>query len=119
MIEWLTWSSVAIAVLAGVVAFVAGVRGSEPSDITVGGLVLVELALLALAGVAIAQPLLGNPPSGDIVEFWMYLGTALFMPPIVVVWSLVDRTRFVTIALGTVALAVAVMIVRMATIWAG
>ncbi len=119
MIDGLTWTSVAVALLAGVVALVAGVRGRTPSDITVGGLALIELFLIALGGVAIAAPLFGNPPTGDLLEFWMYLGTALLMPPIVIVWSIADRTRFGTVALGVVGLAISVMIVRMNTIWFG
>ncbi|MEY4312549.1 MAG: hypothetical protein RLZZ319_58 [Actinomycetota bacterium] len=119
MIDAVTWTSVAVALVAGVVALIAGIRGRTPSDYTVGGLALVELALIVLGGIAIAAPLNGNPPTGDLLEFWMYLGTALLMPPLVIVWSLVDRTRFGTVALGVVGISIAVMIVRMNTIWFG
>lgn len=119
MIEWFTIASISLAVVAGLIALISGIRGTEPKDLTVLATVAVEVVLIVQVVIAIVQPLVGNPPTGDPLEFWMYLITALMMPPAVVVWALVDRTRWGTLALGGVSLSVAVMLVRMATIWSG
>jgi len=119
MIEWLTITSVAYAVAAGLVAVVSGIRGNPPRDLTVLGTLSVAVVLVGLLVVAIVQPLVGNAPGGDALEFWLYLVTALAMTIGVTVWALVDRTRFATIAMGIVSLAIAVMIVRMSIIWNG
>lgn len=119
MIEWFTWVAIAIAVAAGIVAIVSGARGQEPRDLSVLSTLAVELVLVVQLVIAIVQPLVGNPSIGDPLEFWMYLVTALLMPPAVVVWAIVDKTRWGTLAMGGVSLAVAVMLVRMSVIWAG
>jgi hypothetical protein len=119
MIEWFTIASIAVAVVAGVIALASGIRGTEPRDLTVLSTLVVELVLVVQLVLAIAQPALGNPPQGDPLEFWMYLITALLMPPAVVIWAIVDKTKWGTLAMGGVSLSVAVMIVRMSVIWAG
>jgi hypothetical protein len=119
MIEWLTIASVAYAVTAGLVSVVSGIRGNPPRDLTVLGTLSVAGLLVVLLVVAIVQPLVGNAPGGDALEFWLYLVTALAMTIGVTVWALIDRTRFATIAMGVVSLAIAVMIVRMSIIWTG
>jgi len=119
MIEWLTIASVAYAVAAGLVSVVSGIRGNPPRDLTVLGTLSVAGLLVVLLVVAIVQPLVGNAPGGNALEFWLYLVTALAMTIGVTVWALIDRTRFATIAMGLVSLAIAVMIVRMSIIWTG
>ena len=119
MIEWLTVASVAYAVAAGLVSVASGIRGNPPRDLTVLGTLSVAVVLVVLLVVAIVQPFVGNAPGGDALEFWLYLVTALAMTIGVTVWALVDRTRFATIAMGIVSLAIAVMIVRMSIIWNG
>ena len=119
MIEWFTTVSVVIAVLAGSVALVSGLRGTAPRDLTVLSTLAVEAVLVIQIGVAIAQPFFGNPTVGDPLEFWMYLVTALLMPPAVVIWAIVDKTKWGTLAMGGVSLSVAIMILRMSVIWTG
>jgi len=119
MIEWLTTINSTLAATAGIIAIISGIRGTEPRDLTV-------LATLAVSGlvfvqgiVAVVQPMVGNTPRGDPLEFWMYVVTAFLMPILVTVWAFIDRTRFATVGMGVVSLAVAVMFVRMSVIWAG
>ena len=119
MIEWLTVASVTYAFATGIIAIVSGVRALPPRDLTVLGTLSVAGVLVILMSVAIVQPLLGNSARGDALEFWLYLVTALAMSIGVTMWALVDRTRFATIAMGIVSLAIAVMIVRMSILWAG
>ncbi|MCK6066978.1 MULTISPECIES: hypothetical protein [Microbacterium] len=117
MILWFTIAQVAVAGLAGVVAIVAGLSGRRPGDVTVGGLALIEVLLIAQIVTAIIAPLAGNPPTGSLLEFWVYLVSAALLPPVGVAWALVERSRWSTVIMGVAALAVAVMVWRMHVIW--
>lgn len=117
MIEWFTTVQVAVAVVAGLLCVVLGLIGKTPADLTMGSLLLVELLLLAQLVVSIIAPAVGNPPLGSALEFWVYLISALLIPPAAGVWALVERSRWSTVILGVAALAVAVMVYRMQQIW--
>ena len=117
MIEWFTWAQVVVACVAGLVCLVAGFSGKLPNDITVGATALVLLLLLVQLVVAIVAPFAGNPPTGNVVEFYIYLVSAILLPPLAVVWALVDRTRWSNLVLAAAVFAVAVMVYRMLQIW--
>lgn len=117
MIEWFAIVQVAVAVAAGLLAIVLGLAGRRPSDLTVGAMALILLLLLAQVVIAIAAPLVGNPPSGSALEFWVYLVSAVLIPPASVVWALIERSRWSTVIMGIAALSVAVMVWRMQVIW--
>ncbi|KQO06430.1 hypothetical protein ASF06_15280 [Agreia sp. Leaf244] len=117
MIEWFTTVQVAVAVLAGVLCLVLGFAKRAPNDITLGATALVELLLVVQLVVAIVAPAVGNPPSGDLLEFYTYLVSALLLPIAGGFWALVERSRWSTVVLGVVCLAIAVMVYRMNVIW--
>lgn len=117
MILWFTLAQVGIAVLAGLVAIVAGLAGRRPGDVTVGSLALIELLLIVQIVVAIIAPFAGNPPSGSLLEFWTYLVSAALVPVAGAAWALIERSRWSTVIMGVAALAVAVMVWRMYVIW--
>ncbi|AWB85950.1 hypothetical protein [Mycetocola zhujimingii] len=117
MIEWFTWLQVAVAVVAGVLAVILGFAGRKPSDLTLGALALVELLLIAQLIVAIVAPFTGNEPVGSVLEFYTYLVSAILLPAAAGFWALVDRSKWSTVILGVVALAIAVMVYRMQQIW--
>jgi len=117
VIEWFTWAQVSVACVAGLVCLVAGFSGKLPNDITVGATALVLLLLLVQLVVAIVAPFAGNPPTGNVVEFYIYLVSAILLPPLAVVWALVDRTRWSNLVLAAAVFAVAVMVYRMLQIW--
>jgi len=117
MILWFTYVQLAVAVLSGVLCVVLGLAGRRPSDLTVGALALLELLLIAQIVVAIVAPLAGNPPTGSLLEFWVYLVSAALLPPAGVFWALLERSRWSTVIMGIAALAVAVMVWRMQVIW--
>ena len=77
----------------------------------------VLLLLIAQVVVAIVAPLAGNPPTGSLLEYWVYLVSAVLLPPGAVLWALVERSRWSTVIMGIAALAVAVMVWRMEVIW--
>lgn len=117
MILGFTVVLVAVATLAGLLCVVLGLVGRRPADVTILSLVLVEVLLLAQIVIALLAPALGNAPTGNPAEFWLYLIAAAIIPPLAVVWALTDRTRWSTVVLGVGALAVAVMAYRMHQIW--
>ncbi len=117
MIEWVTWLQVGVAVLAGLFCLVLGLLGRQPNDYSLGATLVVELLLIGQLVVAIVAPFAGNPPSGSLPEFYIYLISALLLPPLAGFWALLERNRWATVVLGTVCLAVAVMLYRMFQIW--
>ena len=117
MILWFTLAQVAVAVIAGLLCIVLGLAGRRPSDLTVGALALLELLLIAQVVVAIVAPFVGNPPTGSLLEFWVYLVSAVLLPPAAVVWALLERSRWSTVIMGIAALSIAVMVWRMYVIW--
>lgn len=117
MIEWFAWSQVALAGVVGVGACAFAVFKQPPNDYTLGGTLLVGIALLAQAVVSIVAPFVGNSPAGDGLEYWMYLITALLMVPAALIWSLIERVAVSNVVLGVVGFSIAVMVVRMHHIW--
>jgi hypothetical protein len=117
MILWFTILTIVVSVAAGVFCLIAGFAGRRPSDYSVGALALVEALLVAQVVIAIVSPLVGNPPTGDLLEFWVYLVSAVLLPIGAVLWALMERSRWSTVILGVAALAIAVMIWRMNVIW--
>lgn len=117
MILWFTIAQVAVAAAAGLLCVVLGLAGRRPSDLSVGALALVELLVIAQIVVAIIAPFAGNPPTGSLLEFWVYLVSAALLAPAAVFWALLERSRWSTVIMGIAALAIAVMVWRMHVIW--
>ncbi|MET0991967.1 MAG: hypothetical protein ABWX66_06180 [Lacisediminihabitans sp.] len=118
MIEWFTWVQVVIALIAGLACVVLGFAGKRPNDITLGAALLVEVLLIAQLVVAIIAPGVGNPPTGNLAEFYVYLISAIILVPAAIFWALIERNRWSTVVLGVACLAIAVMVYRMYQIWA-
>jgi len=117
VIEWFTTAQVIVAVVAGALCLVLGLAGKTPNDLTLGVTAFVELLLIAQVVVSIVAPFTGNTASGSVLEFWVYLVSAVLIPPAAVLWALVDRGKWSTAILGVACLAVAVMVYRMGQIW--
>lgn len=117
MIEWFTTIAIAISLIAGLAALVLGGIGRKPDDFSVLPTAAVAIMLLVQTIIGIVAPFVGNEPTGDLVEWWIYLVTALVLPVGAIAWALVDRTRWATVVMGVASLAVAVMLYRMQQIW--
>lgn len=117
MIEWFATAIVAIAIAAGLVSIGLGLAGRVPSDYTLGAIAIVEVLLLAQVVISIVAPLVGNSPTGSLIEYWVYLISAILIPPAAAFWALVERSKWSTIILGVACLAIAVMVYRMTQIW--
>jgi hypothetical protein len=119
MIEWYVIIEVAVAAAAGVLCVLLGLFRIGPGDLSMGAVALVEVLLLGQLGIAIVSPLVGNSPTGSLLEFYIYLVVALLIPLLAGFWALVERDRWSTVVLGVACLAIAVMAVRMNIIWTG
>ena len=117
MILWFTLVQVGIATVGGVLCVVLGLAGRRPSDLSVGVLALIEVLLVAQVVVAIVAPFAGNPPSGSLLEYWVYLVSAALLPLAGAAWALIERSRWSTVIMGIAALAIAIMLWRMQVIW--
>jgi hypothetical protein len=117
MILWYTIVLIAVALIAGVLAVAIGLAKRPPSDLTLGGPALLGILLLAQVVMAIVAPIVGNQPTGNPYEFWAYLISAVIIPPVAILWALLERSRWSTVVVGVACLAVAVMLYRMHVIW--
>ena len=117
MVEWFVWVQVIIAVLAGTAAIVAGFARVTPNDYSLGATLLVEALLIVQLVMAIVSPFFGNVATGSALEFWIYLVSAILIPPAAVMWGLIERNRWSTVILGVACLSIAVMVYRMSQIW--
>lgn len=117
MIEWFVTAQFVVGIVAGLACVVVGFAGRAPNDYTIGATALIELLLIVQIVVSLAAPAFGNAPTGDPLEFWIYLITAALIPPAAVFWSLIERNKWSTVILGVACLSVAVMVYRMGQIW--
>ena len=77
---------------AGLLCLVLGLAAECPTTSTLGALALVELLLIVQLVIAIVAPAFGNAPTGSVLEFYVYLVSALLLPPAAVFWALLERT---------------------------
>lgn len=117
MIEWFTTAQVFVALAAGLLCLGFGFAGKRPNDLTMGAIALVTVLLIAQLVVTIVAPLVGNEPRGNLAEFYVYLISAIILPVAGGFWALVERSRWSTVILGLIGLALAVMLYRMGQIW--
>jgi hypothetical protein len=117
MIEWLSVTIIALALIQTLVSVGFALKGSAPNDYTLGFTALLAVAMVAQVVVTIVMQAGGQAPRGDGVELWAYLVTAVLLAPAGIVWGLVERTKWATWALSVVGFSLAVMAYRMYAIW--
>lgn len=117
MIEWFAWLTVAVSLGAAFLAVGYALAGSPPNDYTLGATLIVAVLLVVQIVITVWHQVSGAQPTGDIVEFWAYLITAVLLPPAAIVWGLIERSRWSTLVLAVVGFSIAVMAYRMHHIW--
>lgn len=117
MIEWYTYTTIAVASVSAIICVVAGALGRTPNDVTLGSLAVVELLLLGQLIISIVAPFVGNEPTGSALEFWVYLVSVLLVPLAAGFWALLERSRWSTLVLAVAGVSVAIMVYRMWQIW--
>lgn len=117
MIEWYTYLVIVVAVVSTLLSLIGGFSGKKPNDLTLGALAVVALLLIGQLGISIAAPLLGNQPTGSLLEFWVYLVSVVLLPFAAGFWALIERSRWSTFVLAIASVSVAIMVYRMWDIW--
>ena len=87
VIPWFEYLHVGVAMAAGLFCLVMGLAGRKPNDFTLGATALVEVLLIATVVIALLSPAFGNLPSGSGLEFWVYLISAVLVPPAAAIWA--------------------------------
>lgn len=117
----ISWVMLAQATGLGAIGAIVGIAGlaRRPFNDAVFAAAALALATLVVQTVAsVVAPILGAGPTGDLLEYWTYLITALVIPPGAVLWALIDKKgEWSTLVVGVGILAVAVMVYRMHQIW--
>jgi hypothetical protein len=116
MITWLEWAIAVAALLLVLLAAGYVIRGRPSDDLLLGGVVLVELALLAQLVIGLVA--LGRTDRDvEAVTFVSYLVGSVLILPVAVFWSLAERTRSGTAVLIVGIFAAGVMVLRLHSIW--
>ncbi|MGY1841418.1 MULTISPECIES: hypothetical protein [unclassified Modestobacter] len=77
---------------------------------------LLQLLVLALAGVAVAELIGGHRPT-ELATFLGYLASVVLLPLAGVLWARTDPTRWAGTIIAVTAAAVAVMVWRLDQVW--
>lgn len=118
MISWLMLAQAIALALIGAAVAILGLARRPFNDFVFAGAAIAMLSLIVQTVASIVAPILGAGPTGDLLEYWTYLITALMIPPAAVLWALVDKKgEWATLVVGVGILAVAVMVYRMHQIW--
>ena len=118
MISWLMLAQAVALALIGAAVAILGLARRPFNDFVFAGAAIAMLSLIVQTVASIVAPILGAGPTGDLLEYWTYLITALMIPPAAVLWALVDKKgEWSTLVVGVGILAVAVMVYRMPQIW--
>ncbi|WP_143143626.1 hypothetical protein [Agrococcus sp. Marseille-P2731] len=118
MISWLMLAqAIGLGVIGAVVA-VVGLTRRPFNDWVLGAAAFALLTLVVQVVASIIAPIVGAGPTGDLLEYWVYLISAILIPPAAVMWALIDKKgEWQTLVVGIGILACAVMAYRMHQIW--
>jgi len=117
VIAWLMIAQAIVIAVLGAAVAIAGVAKVRMNDLVLGAAALTMLSLVVQVVASIVAPLVGAGPTGDLLEYWVYLISALLIPPAATIWAFADKGRWGVLVVGVGLLAVAVMVYRMHQIW--
>lgn len=106
-----------IAAVIGAINLLLGLFGMKLKSASLVATGVVELLVIGQLFVAIFVLAGGEASKGSIFEFFGYLLVALIVPVAAAFFALAEKTKNATIILGIGGLTIAVMLLRMWTIW--
>ena len=118
MILDLVWVPIAGSLLVAAWALVQCARGRRFDDPLFYAVAVLEVAVLAQLAVGLTA-LTQTTREVDTVTFVSYLGTAVIVPPVAVLWAASDPSRWGTAVIAGMGLVEAVLSVRVLDIWTG
>jgi hypothetical protein len=107
------------ALVFAVVSLVYVLRKKPVGPVQLGGLALVEAALIVQVVLAVIKLADGQRPHGGMALFIGYLAGSLVILPVAAVWGLGDRSRWGSAVVVVAYLVIAVLAVRMEQVWRG
>lgn len=108
--------AIALSLVLAAWSLITTLRNRPPDRSHLAGLVVVELALLALAVNAIVAWGGGDGP-GEPGTFVGYLITLVFLPPLAAVLARLEPTRWGSVIVTVVCLVIPVVVVRLQQTW--
>lgn len=111
------WLCLLLGSLSFILCLVQFLRGFAPDDYTQGSVILLEAFLVVYLVGSIIMQATTDGPSGDWLEYYGYLITAMIIPVGTFIWSLMERSRWSTLVLGLTGPVLIVMVHRMNMLW--
>ncbi|RCG24997.1 hypothetical protein DQ384_32085 [Sphaerisporangium album] len=118
MIGGLATALIIGSLLLAVVCVIVAIRNRAMGVVLLAGLALLELGLLAQAGIGVAKVIGGQSPP-ETATFIGYLAGTIVIPPIAAFWALGERTRWGPAVAAVACFAIPVMVGRLLQIWQG
>lgn len=106
------------ALLLALLSLINAFRDRPVGPILLGGLTVVELALLIQAGLTVVGMIMGSGPEEKGVLVGYLIGTVL-IPPAAAYLALTERTRWGSVVVVVGAFAIAAMTGRLLQVWQG
>lgn len=111
------WITLVLGLLSFLICFIQFLRNEEPNDYSQGSVIVLQGWLFIYLVGSIIMQLMTDGPSGDWLEYYGYLLTAMIIPAGVLTWSFSERTRWSTLVLGLAGPVLVVMVHRMNMLW--
>lgn len=111
------WISLALGTASFLICLTRFLRGAAPDDWSQGSVIVLEAFLIVYLVGSIIMQTLTDGPSGDWLEYYGYLLTAMIIPVGTFIWSLAERTRWSTLVLGLTGPVLIIMVHRMNMLW--
>lgn len=111
------WICLVLSLLSTGICLLRFFRGAAPDDYSQGSVLLLEGFLVVYLIGSIIMQFLTPGPSGDWLEYYGYLITAMLIPAGTFIWSLMERTRWSTLVLALAGPVLVVMVHRMNMLW--
>ncbi|MEU8270727.1 hypothetical protein AB0B89_26660 [Sphaerisporangium sp. NPDC049002] len=106
------------ALLLAALCVIVAIRNRPMGMVLLVGLGLLELALLAQAGIGVAKVIGGEHPH-ETATFIGYLAGTILIPPVAAFWALGERTRWGPAVAAVGCFAIPVMVGRLLQLWQG
>ncbi len=111
------WITCLLGGLSFVICLGQFIRGRAPDDYSQGSVIVLQGWLFIYCVGSIIMQLLTPGPSGDWLEYYGYLLTAMIIPAGAFTWSLSERSRWSTLVLAAVGPVLIIMVQRMYMLW--
>ena len=111
------WACLVLSTLSFAICIFQFLRGAAPDDYSQGSVLVLEAFLIVYLVGSIIMQTLTDGPSGDWLEYYGYLITAMIIPAGTFIWSLVERSSWSNWILAATGPTIIVMVYRMNFIW--